>query len=349
MGRAACPGTLGRVSTMHAVAYTENLPVEDERSLVDVELPLPEPGPQDLLIDVRAVSVNPVDVKLRVGKPVDAPTVLGFDGAGVVVAAGAEVVGFSQGDEVMWAGSIARPGSNAERQVVDHRIVGRKPASLSFAEAAALPLTTITAWESLFEVLALHPGEVTEGGALLVTAAAGGVGSIALQLARLLTGATLIGTASRPESQAWAREMGAHHVVDHHVDLVAQVRAIAPDGVERILSSGHTDTHFDAFVQVAASRGRIVAIDEPEGLDTLPLKDKSVSFTWEFMQTRVLEGGPDLGLHGRILDETARRVDAGALRTTATRELSGITAATLREAHALVEDGSMVGKVVLAR
>ncbi len=337
------------MSTMHAVAYTECLPIDDERSLQDVELPRPEPGPGDLLIDVRAVSVNPVDVKLRAGQAPDGPTVLGFDGAGVVVGLGAEVAGFAEGDEVMWAGSVARPGSDAEAQAVDARLVGRKPTSLSFADAAALPLTAITAWESLFDVLRLRPGAVDEGGTLLVTAAAGGVGSMALQYARLLTGATIIGTASRPESQAWAREMGAHHVVDHHDDLVAQVRALAPGGVERILSSGHTDTHFDAFVAVAASRGHVVAIDEPEGLDTLPLKDKSVSFTWEFMQTRVLQDGPDVGLHGRILDELARRVDAGVLRTTATRTLDGITAATLREAHALVEDGSMVGKVVLAR
>ncbi len=334
---------------MRAVAYTECLPVEDERSLVDVELPVPEPGPGDLLVDVRAVSVNPVDVKLRGGLAPDGPRVLGFDAAGVVVGMGEDVSSFAVGDEVYYAGSIPRQGSNAERQLVDHRIVGRKPATLDFADAAALPLTALTAWECLFDCLALRPGGLQETGSILITAAAGGVGSMALQYARLLTGLTTIGTASRPESADWAREMGAHHVVDHHADLAEQVRALVPGGVDAALSSGHTDTHFDALVAVLRSRGRLVAIDEPEGLDTLPLKAKSITFTWEYMGTRVEQDGPDVGLHGRILDELARLVDAGLIRTTATRRLEGIDAATLREAHALVEDGSMIGKVVLAR
>ena len=222
--------------TMRAVAYRKSLPISDPASLEDVELPVPTPGPRDLLVRVEAVSVNPVDTKVRKGNdPGGQPKVLGYDAAGVVTAVGGDVTLFDVGDEVYYAGSITRPGTNAQFHVVDERIVGHKPRTLGFAEAAALPLTTITAWETLFDRFRLGADAT---GTLLVLAAAGGVGSMALQLARALTGLTLVGTASRPESRQWALDLGAHHVVDHH-DLVADVRAVAPDGVNYVLLPQH--------------------------------------------------------------------------------------------------------------
>jgi NADPH2:quinone reductase len=326
-----------------AIAATQPGPVDSETSFVDIEIELPAPGPHDLLVDVRAVSVNPVDVKVRASfDRTSGPKVLGFDAAGVVVATGAEVTTFRAGDEVWYAGSIARSGSNSRLQLVDERIAGRKPTTLDFAEAAALPLTTITAWETLFDKLRLG---TESSGTLLVMAGAGGVGSMAIQLARQLTGATVIATASRPESAAWATSMGAHLVVDHH-DLKDAVRAVAAAGVDWILSpfsAGNVETYADLLVV----RGQVVAIDEPAGLDIRPLKVKSQTWHWEFMFSIPLYS-PESTDQQRILDETARLVDAGVLRTTLSQRLSPITAETLREAHRLVEGSGAVGKVVVS-
>jgi NADPH2:quinone reductase len=311
--------------------------------LTDVELDTPTPGPQDLLVDVRAVSVNPVDVKLRGGALPggEGPQVLGYDAAGVVVAVGEEVTAYAVGDEVYYAGSIARPGSNQQFQLVDQKVAGRKPASLDFAEAAALPLTTITAWETLFERWRLRSDST---GTLLVMGAAGGVGSIIVQLARQLTGLTVIAAVGRPESGEWVQGLGAHHVVDR-TDLVAEVAAIVPRGVDFVLSpfsAGMVET----YSEVMAVGGSVVAIDEPEGLDTLPLKWKSQGWHWEFMFTRVLHE-PESTAHRELLDEVSRLIDAGTLRTTLGTRLSPLDAATLQEAHRLLESSATIGKVVV--
>ncbi|WP_369131207.1 zinc-binding alcohol dehydrogenase family protein [Modestobacter roseus] len=328
-------------SRNRAVVATTSGPVD---VLTDVELDVHTPGPRDLLVDVRAVSVNPVDVKLRGGAlPGDGgPQVLGYDAAGVVLAVGEEVTAFTVGDEVYYAGSIARPGSNQQVQLVDERVAGHKPTSLDFAEAAALPLTTITAWETLFERWRLSADST---GTLLVMGAAGGVGSILVQLARQLTGLTVIAAVGRPESREWISGLGAHHVVDRN-DLLAQVAEIAPRGVDLVFSpfsAGMVDT----YTQVMAVGGSVVAIDEPEGVDTLPLKWKSQGWHWEFMFSRVLHD-PESTAHRELLDEVARLVDAGTLRTTLGTRLSPIDAATLQEAHRQLESSATIGKVVLA-
>jgi zinc-binding alcohol dehydrogenase family protein len=329
---------------MRAVAYRANLAVSDPESLVDIEVPIPEPGPRDLLVQVEAVSVNPVDVKRRQGiDPQGQPRILGFDAAGVVCEVGREVTGFVAGDEVYYAGSISRPGTNAQFHLVDERIAGHKPTSLSFAEAAALPLCTITAWEALFDRFRLQAGST---GTLLVLAAAGGVGSMVVQLARALTDITVVGTASRPESHRFALDLGAHHVVDHR-SLVRDVRAVEPRGVRYIVSS-HSVGNIEAFADILVPGGEITAIDEPEGLDLLPLKAKSITWHWELMFTRALFETDDMSAQHDLLEEVRRLVDTGAVRTTLTTQLGPINAASIREAHALVEGGHTVGKVVVA-
>jgi NADPH2:quinone reductase len=329
---------------MRAVAYRKNLPIGDPQSLVDLELPVPEPGPHDLLVWVEAVSVNPVDVKVRAGNdPGGEPTVLGFDAAGTVVAVGSAVTLFRTGDDVYYAGSIARPGTNAQFHLVDERITGPKPVTLGFAEAAAVPLTTLTAWETLFDRLRMTSRST---GTLLVLGAAGGVGSILVQLARQLTDVTVIGTASRPESQRWVTEMGAHHVVDHHGDLVAAVRDIAQSGVD-FLFTPHSAGMADTFADLVRPYGEIVAIDDPQGLDLAPLKSKSITWHWELMFTRALYD-PESAAQHNLLASAAELFDKGTLRTTLTSQIDGITAANLRAAHAAVESGSTIGKTVLA-
>ncbi|WP_433294136.1 zinc-binding alcohol dehydrogenase family protein [Actinoplanes sp. CA-030573] len=321
---------------MRAVGYRKNLPVSDPSSLLDLELPVPEPGPHDLVVRVRAVSVNPVDVKVRAGSdPHGEPKILGYDAAGVVERVGTAVTLFRPGDEVWYAGSIARPGTNSELHLVDERIAGPKPVSLDFAGAAALPLTTLTAWEALFEHLRLGPDST---GTLLVLGAAGGVGSIAVQLARQLTNVEVIGTASRPESRQYVLDRGAHRVVDHRAEGL-------PDGVDYILTP-HSAGMVPTFARILRPFGAVVAIDEPAGLDILPLKSKSISWHWELMFTRALYDPTSTAQH-EILRQAAELVDKGVLHTTLTERLHGMNAANLRRAHATVETGSAIGKVVL--
>lgn len=328
---------------MKAIGSTRGVPATDPHALVDLDREVPTPEGHDLLVEVRAVSVNPVDVKRRVSS--ESGTILGFDAAGIVRAVGDAVGLFEVGDEVYYAGAVDRPGSNAEYQLVDERIVGRKPAHLGFADSAALPLTTITAWEVLFERLALHENSV---GTLLVVGASGGVGSMILQLVdALIPGVTTIGTASRPESVGWERELGANHTVDHHGDLVAQVLAIAPDGIEWVFSS-HTEGQLEKYVAVLKPFGHIVAIDDPKTLDVVQLKSKSISFHWELMFTKAVHHTVDLISQHELLDEVAGLIDAGRLVSTATTKLSPLDAAHLREAHRLVEAGTVIGKVVVS-
>ncbi|MET9297562.1 zinc-binding alcohol dehydrogenase family protein [Streptomyces sp. NPDC003077] len=334
---------------MRAVAYRESLPIEDPGSLQDIALPVPEPEPRDLLVRVEAISVNPVDTKVRRSTdPGGEPKVLGWDAAGTVVAVGSEVRLFAIGDEVYYSGAVDRPGANSRFHAVDERLVALKPVTLSFAQAAALPLTAITAWECLFERLGLRRDGMEQDGALLVTAAAGGVGSIALQLARALTSLTLIGTASRPETAAWAREMGAHHVVNHHEPLAEQLAAVAPGRLDYVLSAAATVRNAPVYAQALNPFGQVVAIDDFDSLEDITLyQTKSLSFHREFMFTRSLFRTADMERQRHLLTQVARLVDAGAVTTTATQDLGPVNAANLRKAHALLESGSAIGKTTL--
>ncbi|MGW2376203.1 zinc-binding alcohol dehydrogenase family protein [Kitasatospora sp. NPDC001683] len=334
--------------TMPAVAYRTSLPIDDPASLEDLELPLPQPGPHDLLVRVEAVAVNPVDHKVRQNAdPGGEPRVLGWDAAGTVVAVGEQVTLFRPGDDVYYAGALDRPGTNSRFHAVDERLTGPKPATLSFTEAAALPLTTLTAWEGLFERLGLRHGDLARTGTLLVTAAAGGVGAIVTQLARTLTGLTVIGTASRPETVEFARRMGAHHVIDHHRPLTDQLASVAPGGIDHVFSTAGTDRNLAAYAEALNPFGQIVAIDDFDTLAIGALKAKSVSFHWEFMYTRSMFRTPDQATQHRILAELSRLVDAGLITTTATRDLGPINAANLRKAHRHLESGRAIGKTTL--
>lgn len=325
-----------------AVAALEPGPVDAAPSFVDVEIDLEPLSTHDLLVEVRAVSVNPVDLKIRVAfDKATAPKVLGYDAAGVVEAIGDGVTAFAVGDEVYYSGTLARQGTNAGHHLVDSRIVGHKPASLSFAEAAAVPLTTITAWETLFDLMRLTPDS---SGTLLVMGGAGGVGSMVTQLARQLTGVTVIATASRDESREWATRMGAHHVVDHH-DLKDEVTRVAPDGVHHVFSS-FTAGNEQTYADLMPVHGQVVAIDGPQGFDISPLKQKAQTWHWESMFARPLFQ-PESTAQQTLLDEASRLFDAGVLKSTLTTTLQGINADTLREAHRRLEGSTMVGKLVV--
>jgi zinc-binding alcohol dehydrogenase family protein len=338
---------------MKAIAFTRPLPIEAQDSLVEVDLPRPEPGPRELLVNVRAVSVNPVDTKVRGARHQGSgshgtgkPRVLGWDAAGVVVGKGAAANGFAVGDEVYYAGELDRPGSDAEYQAVDERLVGRKPKSIGFAEAAALPLTSITAWELLLDRFEVREGQ--SGASLLISGAAGGVGSMLVQLARRLTRLTVIATASRPETVRWVSEMGAHHVVDHTKPLAEQVTALAAPPVKYIASLTATARNFSQLVEVLAPQGKVGLIDDPESLDVVPLKRKSASLHWEFMFARSMWQTTDMAEQGRLLNRVSDLVDRGELRSTQTQTFSPINVENLKKAHAVSESGRAIGKVTLS-
>ncbi len=338
---------------MRAVGYFEHgLPIANEHALRDLELPDPAPpAGRDLLVRVHAVSVNPRDVKSRAvfkATP-ERPMVLGYDASGVVEAAGPEATLFRPGDAVFYAGVLNRPGSNAELQLVDERIVGRKPASLDHAAAASLPLTALTAYEMLFDRLGIAQGQAGKGEAVLILGGAGGVPSIAIQLARALTTLIVVATASRPESERWVRELGAHHVINHAKPLGAEIAALGLAEPLRYVFSTHTDAkNWAEVAALIAPQGRFGLIDDPEPLDLRLMKLKSVSIHWEAMFTRPMFGTPDMIRQHEILTEVAALVDRGAIRPTATQSLGVINAANLRRAHALIEAGSVIGKLVLA-
>jgi zinc-binding alcohol dehydrogenase family protein len=334
---------------MKAIGYYRNLPISDPQSLVDLELPEPEPGPHDLLVEVHAVSVNPVDVKVRAKMAPEAgqPKVIGWDASGVVRAVGPDVTLFKPGDRVWYAGSLQRPGTNSELHVVDERIVGHMPQALNFAEAAALPLTTITAWELLFARLRVPESATPSGETLLVIGAAGGVGSILVQLARKLTGLTVIGTASRPETTQWVKELGAHYVIDHTKPLSQELKRIGFEGVDYIASLNQTDRHFDEIVASFNPQGHLALIDDPEIFDFRKLKTKSIALHWEFMFTRSMFATKDQVEQHRLLDRVATLIDEGVLRTTLNESFGTINAANLRRAHELLESNRSRGKLVL--
>ncbi len=337
---------------MKAVGYQQSLAITEPAALLDIELPQPVATGRDLLVKVAAISVNPVDTKVRkrAAPPAGEYKVLGWDAAGEVVAVGPEVSNFQVGDRVYYAGALQRQGSNAEYQLVDERIVGKMPANLNFEQAAALPLTALTAWELLFDRLELatpslkHPKPV-----LLVTGAAGGVGSILVQLARQLTTVTVVATASRPETQQWVKELGAHYVVDHSQPLIPQLQQLGIAAVSHVASLTQTDQHYAELVQLLAPQGKLALIDDPaNGIDIMPLKQKSISVHWEFMFTRSLFSTADMVVQQQILNDLSRLIEQGQIRTTLKQSYGTINASNLKQAHALLESGKAVGKIVLS-
>lgn len=334
---------------MRAIGYTKSLPISDPASLQDIDLPDPVPadlGPHDLMVEVAAISVNPVDTKMRMrAEPENGYAVLGWDASGVVKAVGTDVTLFQPGDVVFYAGAIDRPGTNSALHIVDERIVGRKPSSLSDADAAALPLTSITAWELLFDGM-----KVPEGGgggdALLIVGGAGGVGSILIQIAKVLTGLTVIATASRDETRDWCLRMGADHVINHRQDMKQQLDAlnIVPRYVASLTA---TDQHYDALIDLIATRGTIALIDDPAELDALKIKMKALTLHFEFMFARPLHNAPDMVAQQDLLNRVSALVDDGKIVSTANADGGPITAANLRAAHAQQESSRAVGKTVL--
>ena len=335
---------------MKAVAYQKALPIDHPASLQDIELPDPVAGGHDLLVEVKAVSVNPVDYKVRASQSAADGQwkVIGWDAAGIVRAVGPDVTLFQPGDRVWYAGDITRPGSNAELQLVDERIVGHMPKSLSFAEAAALPLTTITAWEMLFDRLGVAPGKRPSNERLLIVGAAGGVGSILTQLASRLTSLTVIGTASRPETRDWVKARGAHHVIDHSQPLIDELKRIGLADVTHVASLNQTEAHFAQLTEAIAPQGKLALIDDPEApLDIMKLKLKCISLHWEFMFARSLFKTADMIAQHQLLNEVTALVDAGVIQTTVGEHFGTINAANLKRAHALLETGKARGKMVL--
>lgn len=333
---------------MKAIAYKKALPITDPQALLDVTLPDPVASGRDLLVEVKAISVNPVDMKIRssTNPPEGEVKVIGWDAAGIVRAVGDQVSLFKPGDKVFYAGSITRAGSNSELHLVDERIVGHMPASIEFGKAAALPLTAITAWELLFDRLDVKR-EGGAGDAILIIGAAGGVGSILVQLARKLTGLTVIGTASREETRQWVRNLGAHHVIDHSKPLSEELHAIGIDNVKYVASLTHTGHHYPEIVKAIAPQGKMAVIDDLPTLDIMPLKRKSASAHWEFMFARAMYETPDMQEQHVLLEEIARLIDAGTIKTTAAENFGTINAANLRRAHALIESNRSIGKIVL--
>lgn len=330
------------MNTMRAVGYRSPLPVEHSESLLDLVVPIPVPGARDLIVEVKAASVNPIDAKERQrGQDHPEGRVLGYDGAGVVVAIGPGVTLFQPGDEVYYAGDVTRPGSNSQFQAVDERVVAKKPRSLSFAEAAAIPLTAITAWEGLFDRLKVDRDSHDP---LLVLGGAGGVASMVIQLAKRRSSLTIIATASRPESREWVTGLGATHVVDHSLPLAPQVLGLAPDGV-RYVFSAYTAGLEEQLITAMAPESDLVLIDG--GFDAAALRQKSIGVHWEWMFTRPVYQTASMIKQHDLLTEVAAMVDAGLLRTTASTVLQGLSAESLREGHRLIETGRTTGKIVI--
>jgi len=335
---------------MKAVGYQTPQAIEQATALLDITLPDPVATGRDLLVEVKAISVNPVDTKVRKSAAPAAGQeykVLGWDASGIVKAVGPDVTLFQPGDRVWYAGSIARQGTNSELHLVDERIVGHAPASLDFAQAAALPLTAITAWEMLFDRLGVVPGKQPGGKTLLIIGAAGGVGSMLTQLAARLTNLTVIASASRPETQAWVRQLGAHHVIDHRQPLAGELKRIGFPSVDFVVGLTQTEAHLAQIIEAIAPQGKFALIDDPAVLDITPFKRKSVSVHWELMFTRSLFATEDMIGQHQLLNEVAALVDAGLLRSTLAEHFGSINAHNLQRAHALLESGRTRGKVVL--
>jgi NADPH:quinone reductase len=335
---------------MKAVGLYEYLPVDNPKSLQDVEVEKPSAAGRDLLVEIKAVSVNPVDTKVRAPKEgqEDEPKILGWDASGIVRETGSEVTMFQPGDEVYYAGAVNRPGSNSEYHLVDERIVGRKPNALSFSEAAAVPLTTITAWEALFERMNIpRDKEENKDRSILMIGAAGGVGSIAVQLAAE-AGLTVIGTASRKETEEWTRSHGADYVINHYENFREQLEKHGFQEVDYIFCMNATETHWESMSDVIKPQGKICTIVEAkENLNMNLIKNKSVSFLWEFMFTRPVYETEDMIRQHELLQEASQMFDDGTLKTTVTKKLSGLHGENMRKAHQILEEGRMIGKLVV--
>ena len=335
---------------MKSIGFTHSLPIDEDQSLFEFDTPTPTPGAHDLLVEIKAISVNPADAKRRrrtaVEKPHDEPMVVGYDAVGVVIDTGSDVTLFARGDEVWYAGDANRPGTNAEQQLVDERVVGPKPKTLSDAEAAAMPLTGLTSWEMLFDRLGIAQG----GGAgktLLVIGGAGGVGSMTIQLARKLTKLTVIATASREETAAWCKKMGAHDVVDHR-NLVEDMRSRGYDTADYIVQYADLSQHWDAMCELVAPQGKIGTIVETDDLiDISKLQGKSASLHWELMFTRTIFQTDDMAEQNVILSNLSKLTDAGTIRTTLQQTLKGFSVDTLKEAHRRIERANVIGKLVV--
>jgi zinc-binding alcohol dehydrogenase family protein len=334
---------------MKAVGYKKSLPVDEADSLIDFETVKPEPRGRDIRVAVKAISANPVDYKVRkrAAPPEGETKILGYDAAGIVDAVGPDVTLFKPGDEVFYAGSIQRQGTNSEFHLVDERIVGQKPKTLSFAQAAALPLTSITAWELLFDRLGAVPGKSIDPRTLLIIGGAGGVGSILVQLARRLTGLTVVATASRPESQKWCLDLGAHAVIDHARPMKEQIEKLKLPPVALIAGLTNTDQHYKALADIIAPQGKFGLIDDPPEFNVSVFKGKAVSIHWESMFTRSSFQTPDMIGQHALLNDVADLIDKGVLRTTLDQTFGTINAANLKRAHALLESGKSRGKIVL--
>lgn len=334
---------------MKAIGYRQAGAITRNEALEDIELPRPVPKGRDILVEVEAISVNPVDTKVRKGVSPEAGEwkILGWDAVGKVVEAGPDAKNFEIGDEVFYAGSLIRPGANSQFHLVDERIVGQKPKTLSNAEAAALPLTAITAWEMLFDRLDIAKPVPGAANAIVIIGGAGGVGSIAIQLVRALTDVTVIATASRPETQEWVKTLGAHHVIDHSKPIAEQVKALGIGAPAFVFSTTETHRHLKEIIELISPQGRFGLIDDPESLDVLGFKRKAVSIHWELMFTRSIFETADIAEQGKLLNEVSRLIDEGKIRTTVTETLSPINADNLKKAHAAIESGKTRGKVVL--
>ena len=334
---------------MKAVGYRKSLPIEDKNALIDFETAKPEPKGRDIRVAVKAISANPVDYKVRkrAAPPEGEYKILGFDAAGIVDAVGPDVSLFKPGDEVFYAGSIQRQGTNSEFHLVDERIVGSKPKTLSFAQAAALPLTSLTAWELLFDRLGAVPGKSLDPRTLLIVGGAGGVGSILTQLARRLTGLMVVATATRPDSQKWCLELGAHAVVDHAKPLKEQIDKLKVPPVALVASLTATDQHYKGIAELMAPQGKYGLIDDPAEFNVAVFKGKAISIHWESMFTRSSFQTADMIAQHNLLNDVADLIDKGVLRTTLAQTFGTINADNLKRAHALLESGKSRGKIVL--
>ncbi|TKB53993.1 zinc-binding alcohol dehydrogenase family protein [Ferrimonas aestuarii] len=331
---------------MKAIGYQHANQLTSTSPLTDIELPMPSATGKDLLVKISAVSVNPVDTKVRQRADAEAGQwkVLGWDAAGIVEAVGDEVTEFKPGDTVFYAGDLTRSGSNAEYQLVDERLVGRAPKSLSMAQAAAIPLTAITAWEMLFDRLKVDP---KSNKSLLIIGAAGGVGSIMVQLAKQLTQLTVIGTASRPESSQWLQSLGCDHIINHRQSMSEQLATLELSDVDYVVSLTNSDDHLEEIAKIVAPQGQFGLIDDPQRFDIMPFKMKSVSLHWEFMYTRSMFQTEDMAMQHQLLNRVAELIDAGKLNTTLGETLSPINASNLILAHQKIESQRTIGKIVV--
>ena len=332
---------------MLAIGYKQASPELHDKALSLINIAKPTPAGRDLLVKVSAVSVNPVDTKIRRTAEPDADEfkILGWDAVGIVEATGSDCDSFKPGDRVYYAGDISRPGSNAEFQLVDERIVGHAPSTLTDAEAAAIPLTALTAWELLFSRLEV-PAKTTDK-VLLIVGGAGGVGSMVTQLAKQLTSLTIVSTASREETVEWAKKLGADHVINHHKPLAEELERIGITQVDYVASLTHTDTHFSSLIDILKPQGKLGLIDDPENLDVTALKKKSISLHWEFMYTRSLFNTEDIAQQHHILNRVARLLDDKTLQTTLGEHLGSISVENLIQAHKILESHKARGKLVL--